>query len=159
MSVSRHPGAPQAGQGTLSDPVLRLLNAAGTTELAFNDDSGGTLESSIIYTASQTGTFYLSVEAFLSGTGTFRLSAADVTGGTVADRAITGTSGSDVLLGSAFNDDVQMGFLDVFDQYILNILYDPRIRPGMTRDEVRALLPAIIPDARAFVARTNDLKP
>ena len=32
-----------------------------------------------------------------------------------------------------FNDDVQMGFFDVYDQYLLNILYDPRIRPGMTR--------------------------
>src|ERR1700730_18005056 len=35
-----------------------------------------------------------------------------------------------------FNDDVQMGFFDVYDQYLLNILYDPRIRPGMTRQEV-----------------------
>ena len=34
---------------------------------------------------------------------------------------------------SMFNDDVQMGFFDVYDQYILNILYHPRIRPGMTR--------------------------
>jgi hypothetical protein len=31
-----------------------------------------------------------------------------------------------------FNDDVQMGFFDVYDQYLLNLLYDPRIRPGMT---------------------------
>src|SRR5262249_15669672 len=30
-----------------------------------------------------------------------------------------------------FNDDVQMGFFDIYDQYLLNILYDPRIRPGM----------------------------
>ena len=33
-----------------------------------------------------------------------------------------------------FNDDVQMGFFGVYDQYILNILYHPRVRPGMTRD-------------------------
>ena len=32
-----------------------------------------------------------------------------------------------------FNDDVQMGFFGVYDQYILNILYHPRVRPGMTR--------------------------
>jgi len=31
-----------------------------------------------------------------------------------------------------FNDKVSMGFFDVYDQYILNLLYDPRIRPGMT---------------------------
>ena len=40
-----------------------------------------------------------------------------------------------------FNDDVQMDFFDVYDQYLVNILYDPRVRPGMTKDEVDALLP------------------
>ena len=44
-----------------------------------------------------------------------------------------------------FNDDVQMGFFDLYDQYLLNILYDPRIRPGMTRAEVEALLPEVLP--------------
>jgi hypothetical protein len=58
-----------------------------------------------------------------------------------------------------FNDDVQMGFFDVYDQYILNLLYDPRIRPGMPRDEARKLLPEIFPSVRAFVAKTNGLKP
>jgi hypothetical protein len=57
-----------------------------------------------------------------------------------------------------FNDDVQMGFFDVYDQYILNILYDPRIRPGMTRDQVRALLPEILATVRTFIAKVNDLK-
>ena len=54
-----------------------------------------------------------------------------------------------------FNDDVQMGFFDVYDQYLLNILYDPRLRPGMTRDDVNRLLPEIFPDARAWVASVN----
>ena len=31
-----------------------------------------------------------------------------------------------------FNDNVSMGFFDVYDQYILNMLYDPRIKAGMT---------------------------
>ena len=31
-----------------------------------------------------------------------------------------------------FNDDVQKGYFDVYDQYLLNILYHPAIRPGMT---------------------------
>ena len=35
-----------------------------------------------------------------------------------------------------FNDNVQTGFFDVYDQYLVNILYDPRIRPGMTNGEV-----------------------
>jgi DUF2927 family protein len=58
-----------------------------------------------------------------------------------------------------FNDEVQKGFFDVYDQYLLNILYDPRIRPGMTREEVRAVLPQVLPSVRAFVAKVNLLKP
>jgi hypothetical protein len=54
-----------------------------------------------------------------------------------------------------FNDDVQMGFFDLYDQYLLNILYDARIRPGMTRDEVKAVLPELLPLVRERVARTN----
>jgi len=58
-----------------------------------------------------------------------------------------------------FNDEVQMGFFDVYDQYLLNILYDPRVRPGMTKDEVAQLAPEIMPAARAWVATTNPLPP
>jgi hypothetical protein len=54
-----------------------------------------------------------------------------------------------------FNDDVQMGFFDVYDQYLLNILYDPRIRPGMTKAEVEGLMPGVLPTARDFVTNAN----
>ena len=56
-----------------------------------------------------------------------------------------------------FNDNVQMGYFDIYDQLLLNVLYDPRIRPGMTRDEVRNLLPQVLPDARAWVREVNEL--
>lgn len=56
-----------------------------------------------------------------------------------------------------FNDNVQMGFFGVYDQYLLNIIYHPRVRAGMTREQVRALLPEIMPEVRAFVARVNKL--
>lgn len=58
-----------------------------------------------------------------------------------------------------FNDDVQLGFFGVYDQFILNLLYHPRIRPGMTRAEVEALAPEILPEVRAFVAKVNKLPP
>ncbi len=58
-----------------------------------------------------------------------------------------------------FNDNVHMGFFDIYDQYLLNILYDPRIHPGMNREEVRALLPQVLPQARAWVGRVNALTP
>jgi len=50
-----------------------------------------------------------------------------------------------------FNDDVQMGFFDVYDQYILNILYDPRVRSGMTRRDVETLLPDILLTVRRWI--------
>jgi hypothetical protein len=50
-----------------------------------------------------------------------------------------------------FNDDVQMGFFDVYDQYILNILYDPRVRSGMTRRDVETLLPDILSTVRKWI--------
>ena len=56
-----------------------------------------------------------------------------------------------------FNDSVQMGYFDVYDQYIMNILYDPRIRAGMTVAEVRAVLPAVLADVRRWVAKVNGL--
>ena len=56
-----------------------------------------------------------------------------------------------------FNDSVQMGFFDVYDQYILNVLYDPRIKAGMTLQEVKAVLPRVMIDVRAFVAKINEL--
>src|SRR6478672_7432248 len=56
-----------------------------------------------------------------------------------------------------FNDNVSMGFFDVYDQYILNLLYDPRIKPGMTVQEVRAVLPQVLADVRAWVKRVNNL--
>jgi len=57
-----------------------------------------------------------------------------------------------------FNDDVQMGFFDVYDQYILNILYDPRVRIGMTREEVKAILPEVLSTVHAWVSEKNSVR-
>ena len=54
-----------------------------------------------------------------------------------------------------FNDDVQMGFFDIYDQYLLNILYDPRIRPGMSKEQVGKLLPEVLPAVRTWVAKAH----
>ncbi len=56
-----------------------------------------------------------------------------------------------------FNDKVSMGFFDVYDQYLLNILYDPRIKAGMTMAEVQAVLPEVLADVRAWVRKVNNL--
>src|SRR5471032_888379 len=56
-----------------------------------------------------------------------------------------------------FNDNVSMGFFDVYDQYILNVLYDPRVKAGMTVAEVKAVLPEVLADVRVWVRKTNNL--
>ena len=56
-----------------------------------------------------------------------------------------------------FNDQVQMGYFDVFDQYLLNILYDPRVKVGMTIEETKAVLPEVLVTARAYVRQLNGL--
>src|SRR6202165_318805 len=45
-----------------------------------------------------------------------------------------------------FNDNVSMGFFDVYDQSLLNVLYNPRIKAGMTVAEVKAVLPDVLTD-------------
>ena len=56
-----------------------------------------------------------------------------------------------------FNDNVSMGYFDVYDQYLLNLLYDPRIKPGMTVQEAKAVLPEVLADVRAWVRKVNNL--
>ncbi|MFL6820396.1 MAG: DUF2927 domain-containing protein [Bradyrhizobium sp.] len=56
-----------------------------------------------------------------------------------------------------FNDNVSMGFFDIYDQYILNLLYDPRIKAGMTVPEVKAVLPQVLADVRVWVRKINNL--
>ena len=64
---------------------------------------------------------------------------------------------TDMVPWTMFNDQVSMGFFDIYDQFILNILYDNRVRAGMTRKEMKALLPEILPSVREWIARKNNL--
>ena len=50
---------------------------------------------------------------------------------------------------SLFNDNLEFALLTEHDAMLLRMLYDPRLRPGMTAAEVRPLLPAIARDAMA----------
>jgi hypothetical protein len=56
-----------------------------------------------------------------------------------------------------FNDNVSMGYFDVYDQYILNLLYDPRVKAGMTVQDVKAVLPDVLADVRSWVRKVNNL--
>lgn len=50
---------------------------------------------------------------------------------------------------SLFNDSLEFALLTEHDEILLRMLYDPRLRPGMTPAEARPLLPAIARDAMA----------
>ena len=58
---------------------------------------------------------------------------------------------------SLFNDDLEFALLTEHDAVLLRMLYDPRLRPGMTADEVRPLLPEIARDAQAAQRRDETL--
>lgn len=52
------------------------------------------------------------------------------------------------LIWSVFNDRSEHSGFTVYDQAILNVLYDPRVRHGMSERQVRKLLPDVIATVR-----------
>ncbi len=50
---------------------------------------------------------------------------------------------------SLFNDGLEFAFLTDHDEILLRMLYDPRLRPGMTLAEARPILAAVARDAMA----------
>lgn len=58
---------------------------------------------------------------------------------------------------SLFNDGLEFALLTEHDEILLRMLYDPRLRPGMSAAEVRPLLPAIARDALEANRRANRL--
>ncbi|MCC2111526.1 MAG: DUF2927 domain-containing protein [Hyphomicrobiales bacterium] len=58
---------------------------------------------------------------------------------------------------SIFNDYNNFDKFGVFDWYLLNMLYDRRIKPGMSEFEARKVLPTVIADARKRLRRAMPL--
>ena len=90
--------------GTLRDPYLHgVYDAAGTLIGDTADDDGGTrLNSRLIFTPDEAGTFYIAAGAFRSSQGTYTLSVTDVaTGVPDAHTAATTTTGTVDVDGSA----------------------------------------------------------
>jgi len=52
----------------------------------------------------------------------------------------------DTVRPSIFNDDEEFALMTLHDEYLMRILYDRRLRPGMTAKEVEPLLPEIVRD-------------
>jgi Protein of unknown function (DUF2927) len=47
---------------------------------------------------------------------------------------------------TTLNQKRMVGYLTVYDRALLTMLYDPRIKPGMTAGQARSLLPRLIND-------------
>jgi subtilisin family serine protease len=94
----RYSFAMDATAGSSLDSYLRLLSATGQ-QLAFNDDAVGA-NSRLSFTATTSGTYYLSAQAFEASTGSYNLTMTAVE----ADRVLNGTSRHDTLNGAGGND-------------------------------------------------------
>lgn len=77
-----------SGSGTLADPYLRLFDSTGTF-VAFDDDSGDGFESTLVFDATYTGTYYISAEEYFFSTGTYLVT---VTQGTAPSGLIEGAT-------------------------------------------------------------------
>ncbi|MEJ8473583.1 DUF2927 domain-containing protein [Roseibium algae] len=55
------------------------------------------------------------------------------------------------LVHSVFNDSSRHSRFTTFDRIILNMLYDPRIKPGMSAKQIQKVLPIVARDARHAV--------
>lgn len=55
--------------GSSLDSVVRLYDSDGTTQVAFNDDDSGNLDSSLFYTLPHSGDFYIQVENYGTQSG------------------------------------------------------------------------------------------
>ena len=89
---------------TLGDPTLFLRNAIGDV-LAFNDDTFLGLNSEIVFTALESGTFFLDAGGFLSNTGSYTLSSTFLgLAGTNSNDSFVGGVGDDTFLASRGND-------------------------------------------------------
>ena len=70
--------------GTLTDPLLKLRDSAGTL-LAENDDGGFRLESQLTYTPTASETVFVEAGAFSTRTGTYQITVGSVGGDDAAD--------------------------------------------------------------------------
>jgi subtilisin family serine protease len=119
-------GAPSS-LGTLTDPILTILDSNGS-QIAQNDDGGNGFESSLTYSPSTSGDFFIEAGAFSrSLTGTYQLDVTDVTlqddhldniGGNAALSVGTNQSGNLEVASDTdvFSLDVEAGLTYTIDQ-------------------------------------------
>ena len=85
----------------LVDPYVSLFDSAGKL-LASDDDTGGDGNAQLTWTATASGTAYVSAADFSNGKGAYRMSAIvrNVVNGSAGDDALAGSAGADTLYGA-----------------------------------------------------------
>lgn len=105
-----------SGGGTLADPFLSLKDQGGQT-LATDDDSGTGLDSQLVFTPAQTGTYVLEAAAFGSGTGSYTIER--------TSRALVDTARDDVSTRARISDggtaSGRIDFAGDLDWYAVNL--------------------------------------
>ena len=90
--------------GSSIDSYLRLRDTSGN-QLAYNDDSGGNLNSLFTYTPTSTGTYYLDAGGYNNtSTGNYMLSVVHREQGTSGADSLSGTAGADQFEGGSGDD-------------------------------------------------------
>jgi hypothetical protein len=143
--------------GTLLDPVLRLLAGGGATPtvvVASNDDSGIGNNAFLSYTATATGTYYLSAQTNPGALGSYRVSevaADDYAGGPGTTRTLTNGSGVNANIGFAGDTDWFRAVLMAGTTYWIDVVGGAAV-PGTLADPYLLLLG----NDGANVLATND---
>lgn len=100
-----------AGNGTLADPFIDgVFSSAGqVVPLTSDDDSGTGTNARIVFTAGQSGQYFLSVGAYGAYTGSYQLSLS-VTGSDTTAPALLATAPADGAFGVAANSNLSIEF-------------------------------------------------
>jgi serralysin len=71
-------GLEGTGAAPLSDPLVEIWDSTGTTRLGFDDDGGAGLNSSLTFTATEAGTYYINATSFgTNKTGEYTVTVGD----------------------------------------------------------------------------------
>ena len=127
FSAEGHP----TGQGTLANPMLRLLGDDGTTVLASDNDAGVGTNAFLAYTPTASGTYHLSARASGGTTGTYRVSRAvadDGAGNPATTRTLTTLGAANGAIGVAGDTDWFRTTLTVGTTYQFNLEGSPTAR-------------------------------
>jgi serralysin len=148
------------------DPYINIYNSTGATILAFNDDGGDGLNSSVSFTPTTSGVYYIDARTYfdsaaqISSTGVYKLSITENTAlGTDIVAGSTATTAT-LAIGGAVSGNIDTG--SDSDFYAVTLVagqsYEFRTAPGGVASTASPGLDTLLTlrDANGNVIRAND---